>query len=85
MAEAPEAHWAPFWPPGPKHTPEAPEAPQIHFTHPLPQGCWLLGQKTQEPSPLEDHLCAKFHPNLSSCLDFNTEQRQTYTALYLVD
>ena len=33
---------------------------------------------TQESSPLEDHLCAKFHPDMSSSLDF-LENRHTHT------
>ena len=51
------------------------------------------GKKNQEPSPLEDHLRAKFHPDPSSHLDFYREQtdRQTDThthtdmALYVLE
>ena len=52
---------------------EAREAPRT-------LGGGVLGQKkTQEPSPLEDHLCAKFHPDLSSRLDFYREQTHPHT------
>ena len=33
----------------------------------------------QESSPLKDYLCAKFHPNPSSHLDFYREQTYTHT------
>ena len=33
----------------------------------------------QEPSPLEDHLHAKFHPNLFRGLDFYREQSDKHT------
>ena len=41
----------------------------------------------QEPSPLKDHLHAKFHPDLSSGSDFCREQTHTQTniALYILD
>ena len=45
----------------------------------------------QEPSPLEDHLCAKFRPDPFSRLDFYREHtdrhtlRQTDIALYVLD
>ena len=41
----------------------------------------------QEPSPLKDHLHAKFHPDPSSRLDFYREQtdRHTHIALYVLD
>ena len=66
----------------PKCTVEAPEALWTPFTH------LVLGWHPQEPSPLEDHLHAKFHPNLYSSLDFYREQRDNQThqhCPYIVD
>ena len=56
---------------------EAPEAPQTPFTHPEPRG-GVLGQKN-----LEDHLCAKFHSDLSSGLDFYREQTHKPTLPFM--
>ena len=70
----------------PKCTAEAaPEAPHSLFMHPVPQGWGALGKKNQEPSPFEDHLCAKNHPDPSSILDFYREQTHTHRdiALYV--
>ena len=52
--------------------------------HPLYTPCTQGGggtvsKKTQEPSPLEDHLRAKFRPDPSSRLDFYREQTHTQT------
>ena len=70
----------------PKHMVEAPEAPQTHFTHPIPGG-WGAGLKPpQEPSPLKDHLDDKFHSNPSSSLNLYREQTPTHTLqIYIVD
>ena len=50
----------------------------MHPTPPLrtlyPGGWVYFVESPQERSPLEDHLRAKFHPDLSSCLDFYREQ-----------
>ena len=57
--------------------------------HPLYAPCtWGGGGGTgskppQEPSPLEDHLCAKFRPDPSSRLDFYREQTDTHTDIAL--
>ena len=71
---------------------EAPEAPRTPFMHPEPGGVgYRVKKKPQEPSPLKDHLCAKFHPDPSSHLDFYREQTDTKTqkhtdiALYVLD
>ena len=67
--------------------PEAPEAPRTPFTHPVPGGGGIGSKPPQEPSPLEDHLRAKFRPDPSSRLDFYREQtdRHTDIALYVLD
>ena len=64
----------------PKRTVEAPEAPRTPFTHPVPGG---VGVPPQEPSPLEDHLRAKFRPDPSSRLDFYREQTNTHTLAFM--
>ena len=57
--------------------------------HPVPGGWGYWFEIPQEPSLLEDHLLAKFHPNPSSRLDFFREQTDTDTqtdiALYVLD
>ena len=61
---------------------EAPGAPQIAFTHPVPGG-W--GYRVNPPKKnlraLEDHLRAKFHPDLSSGLDLNREHINQHSPL----
>ena len=75
----------------PKRTVEAPEAPRTPFTHPVPGGWGYRVETPQEPSPLEDHLRAKFRPDPSSRLDFYREHTDTQTdrhtdiALYVLD
>ena len=60
---------------GIQRTAEAPEAPQTPLYPPCTQGSGgTRSKKNQEPSPLEGHLCAIFHPNPSSSLDFYSEQ-----------
>ena len=68
----------------PKCTAEAPEAPQTPFMHPVPRGWGYRVETPQESSPLEDHLCAKFHPDPSSSLDFYREQTHRH-CLYVLD
>ena len=63
---------------------ENPEAPCTPFTHPVPGVGWGTGFNPPPPRtfPLEDHLCAKFHPDLSSGLDFYREQTDRHTLLF---
>ena len=65
---------------------EAPEAPHTPFMHPVPRGVYQV-ETPQEPSPLKDHLHAKFCPDRSSRLDFYREHTDTQTdiALYVLD
>ena len=53
---------------------EAPDAPHTTFMHPVTRGVGVLCRIPSRTFPLEDHLHAKFHPDLSSCLDFYREQ-----------
>ena len=59
---------------------EAPEAPRTPFTHPVPGGVGVPGQKKPKNlPPLKDHLRAKFCPDPSSRLDFYREHTDTQT------
>ena len=53
---------------------------------PYPGDRGTRSKKTQEPSPLEDHLHAKFHPNRPA-IWISIENKQTHTdiALYILD
>ena len=65
--------------------------PKLSHPEPLlhaPQGVGVQGRPPPKNlPPLEDHLHAKFHPDLSSILDFYREQtnKHTHIGLYLVD
>ena len=53
-------------------------------------GGWVTGlTPPKNLPPIEDHLCAKFHPDLSSGLDFYGDQTYKHTetdiALYVLD
>ena len=67
---------------------EAPEAPHTPFMHPVPRG-WGGGVTGHPPvpSPLKNHIPAKFHPDPSSDLDFCREVTYTQTniALYVLE
>ena len=58
----------------PKRTVESPEAPRTLFTHPVPGGGYQV-KKNPRTFPLEDHICAKFRPDLSSRLDFYRDKQ----------
>ena len=59
---------------------EAPEAPNTPFMQSVYPGVSRTGLKLPKNLPiLEDHLCAKFRPNLSSGLDFYREQTDPQT------
>ena len=62
---------------------EAPEAPRTPFMHPVPGGWGYQVETPEEPSPLEDHLPAKFRPDRSSRLDFYREQTNTQTLPFM--
>ena len=65
---------------------EAPEAPCTPFTDPIPGGGGMGSTPPPKNLPaLKDHLCAKFHPDPSSSLDFSREQTDTHIALYVLD
>ena len=67
---------------------EAPEAPHTPFMHPVPRG-WggVVTGHPPVPSPLKNHIPAKFHPDPSSDLDFCREVTYTQTniALYVLE
>ena len=62
---------------------EAPGAPCTHYMHPELVGWGYRVDPPQNLPSLDDHLSAKFHPNLSSNLDFTPTH--THIALYVLE
>ena len=59
---------------------EVPEAPPYPLYAPHTPGVGGIRSKLPKNlTALQDHLCAKFHPNLSSGLDFHREHTNKHT------